>query len=259
MRPKPGNGRCAPATVTCSVRRPVEHLPPRGARHVGIGVENQGRIEPRHLDRCDMHDVAPDQQALAARLQQPVGVARRVSGPQHRGDAGKHLAVPDAADAIPVGRRDAPLRRGIVADPLGIVRQHRAIEPERSLFFMNDDLGLGKHRPAHLVHQPERMVGMQMGEQKHVDVFRRGARGAQVFRQLAERRLQGRPRSRIAQHQSAAAADEVGIHVEPHRLAGLHAAQPFDVGALDADQCLEAAAIRTVGHCRDGEIADLAC
>ena len=86
------------------------------------------------------------------------------------------------------------------------------------------------------------MVRVQVGQQDDVDVFGRGADGAQVLRQLAERRLHGVTRAGVAQHQLAAGADQKRVHVEPDRLAGPDAGQPLAVGALDAEDRIEAAA-----------------
>src|SRR3954468_8388123 len=136
-------------------RGPVEHALARGRRQIGVDVVDQPGLGTRELHRREVHDVAPDQDALAAGLDEPVGVTRRMSWPQHRGDAGQHLAVCDAADAVLVWRKRRSLLVGVADDAFGVAGLKRAVEPERRLDLVDEKLGLGKHRLAFPIDQPK--------------------------------------------------------------------------------------------------------
>ena len=71
----------------------VEHAFARGRRGREIGVERHAGFGKGGLHLGHMHRVAPDHQLLAAGFDQIGGVARRVPGARHRGDARKHLAL----------------------------------------------------------------------------------------------------------------------------------------------------------------------
>ena len=211
-------------------RRPIEHPSRRvRARSFRRDIEHQRRVRPRHLHRGEMHDVAPDQQSLAARMDQPVGVARRVAGPQRRGDAGQHLAVLDAADAIAVGRGHGALRLGVARDALGIVGLAacgRARTPPRPRArsisaFGNTALPASSTRPSE-------WSGCRCVSR--IDVDRRPAAtpmarrfcgslpsvGSMVWPEPASLRI-SLPRWRIRK----------AVHVERQRLAVRHAGQPL--------------------------------
>ena len=86
-------------------RDTVEHALAGRAGHLRIDVVDETGVGPRNLDRREVDEIAPDQQAVLARLNEPAGVARRMPGHQHRRDARHRLAVGHGAQAAAIGRR----------------------------------------------------------------------------------------------------------------------------------------------------------
>src|SRR5262245_66523829 len=111
----------------------VEHAPARGAGGLRIDVVDEPGIGPRDLDRREMNEVAPDQQAALAGLDEPAGMPRGMAGKQQRGNARHGLAVPRGAHALAI-RRCRHLRLGdVAADALGRAARLVAVRPDRRL------------------------------------------------------------------------------------------------------------------------------
>ncbi len=130
-----------------------------------------------------------------------------MAGRQHRRKAQILLAVAHAPDAVEI-RFQIDRGAGAVAlDPVGIVGAVRA-HPEIRLGLMHDDLGIGIMRIAGIVDQAIGVIGMQMRHHDVGDRARFDAGGAQIVRQLAERRLHGVAGAGIDHDDLAVAADE---------------------------------------------------
>src|SRR5258706_14914809 len=90
----------------------VEHAFAGRTGRLRIDVVDETGVGPCDLDRCEMDHIAPDQEAVVARLDQPAGMARRVPGEAKRRYAGHRLAVAHGAHALAIGRG----RRGSLGD-----------------------------------------------------------------------------------------------------------------------------------------------
>ena len=73
-------------------------------RLLRINVEDEGDVGPGQLQEGHVDRIAPDDQTVAAALDDPGIVPRRVAGRFLRVDAGQELAVADARRALGVRR-----------------------------------------------------------------------------------------------------------------------------------------------------------
>src|SRR5215469_3843478 len=86
-------------------RRHVEHALARHDRLVGVEIVAERRLGMRNLDRREMDDVAPGDERLAAAIDAPYRVARRMAGRENGSAARKFFAIAHPADALAIGRQ----------------------------------------------------------------------------------------------------------------------------------------------------------
>jgi hypothetical protein len=88
-----GEGQVHAGDAQALARHAIKDATPGDDRFGLIGVEGDRQLRPAQLQDAGMHDVAPDQQRLAAVGNEVAGLARCVARKGDRFDAGRHLAV----------------------------------------------------------------------------------------------------------------------------------------------------------------------
>ncbi len=209
----------------------IEHAPAHRTGRLRIDVEDQRGIGTGDLDRREMNEIAPDQQALVARLDEPAGMTRRMAGEQHRRHARQHLAIAHGAHALTIGRGRHARLGDIAADALAGAARLVAVEPECRLRLVQQELCVGIDGASVIVDQPVGMVGMDVGQQDGIDAFRRDADGAKAVGELAERRPEGVAGAGIDQRACAVELEQKCVHRDVHRLTGPLAGKPLGFGA----------------------------
>src|SRR6266566_1081904 len=127
---------------------------------LGIGVEADLHARFLHQDNM-VHEVANDEERLAARINHKAGMSDRVPRGIHRLDAGKDLlAILVEHDAIPV--RDQVLARG-ERRAFGRGAEPLVVGPEFQVGLGNIDLRVGEIAAAIGRHDPADMVDMRVG------------------------------------------------------------------------------------------------
>nr|GEU28259.1 hypothetical protein [Tanacetum cinerariifolium] len=179
-----GDVRCANQCMLVRQRLQQPCAGGGGVRFAAVVLH--GRFRMLELDRGHVHDVAPDQQLLAAALHAVHGVAGRVAGRRQRVDPRFQLAeLPIRFVALGglVRRHGGPggvEKRGQEIGRAGLVGGR---EPVIGLGLRQAQHGVGK-RGLTLRHDAARVVLVQVGEQHFVDLFRPVAGSAQVGHQL---------------------------------------------------------------------------
>ncbi len=237
-------------------RDAVEHPQPGRAGHLRIDVVDQPGVGTWNLDSGEVHEIAPDQQALVARLQQPAGMTRRMSGLQDRGHAGHRLAVADHAHARTVRAGGDAGLGDVAADALVARARLVAIEPEARLLLMQDDFGVWIDRPARVVDQSVRMIGMQMGEEDRADPVGSDAGRAQVLGHAPERRAHRVAGAGVDQRVLAFDLEQEGVDRDMHRVADLLARQPLLLGPVELEHDVERRLQHAVADGGDFDVAD---
>ena len=148
----------------------------------------------RHLQVRHMHDVAPDHDGFASRLDQPGGLAGRMPRLGESGHARKHRTVANCANAVSVGRN----RKSRALEEFECLRWRPAgrirIAEEIELRLVHDELRVREDSLSVLVDEAVHVVGVKMSYQDRVDVFRLDTHGSQIVGEHSE----GRPHADTA-------------------------------------------------------------
>ena len=121
-----------------------------------------------------MHGVAPDHQLIVARCDEIGGVARRMPEARHRGDARKHLALPEQPRPALVGRDLLAAGLEIKFSRPLVGLGHRAIvEPMRRLVLVHHQFRVRKPAlPVRHVGQAGGMIRVHVSQQHRIDRLR---------------------------------------------------------------------------------------
>ena len=100
---------------------PVEDTQPASLRGDRIEIVFHGDVRRRQMNVGDMNEIAPSKDGLAARLDEPTGVPRRVAGRRMSRYSGKDFVVFYAVQTARIKREDLPCRIEVAAGALGHV------------------------------------------------------------------------------------------------------------------------------------------
>ena len=160
-----------------------------------------------------MHNVAPEDQRLAAAFNDDRAVPGRVPRPQDRAEAGQRRGIVGEGLELP--------RLDVGVDVLVCLQDLRAkggvclclgcrLQPERRLPLVDMQDRVLEHAAA-VRRQPAGVVGMDMGQDHIVDLIRAVARGLDIGDELPKRRPHQASGARVDQHQPVTGVDEEGI------------------------------------------------
>ena len=119
-----------------------QHLQPGLIRRLPIYVEHQPDARIAELKRGEVHDVAPDQQRLSSRLDQPATVTRRVARLGDNGESWKRFTARQRAQARLVRRRRRLSHGDRRLQRVRRIGQHVGGKPECGLVRMHHQLGI---------------------------------------------------------------------------------------------------------------------
>ncbi len=98
----------------------------------------------RELDYGQVYDIAPDQQAVTTRIQQPGRVTGGVSWHGDGRDAGHHLSASNRPHPIRIGRQHGLGDEKVLLLSGAEAAEGRLVPPEVEVIAMNNELGVWK-------------------------------------------------------------------------------------------------------------------
>jgi hypothetical protein len=122
-----------------------EHLLSRFRCGGRIDVVGDARVGEGELHSWKVDDVAPDEKLIAAGLNEPCRVARRMAGCWKGADAGADLVRLDCADAIAIGGDRRASLAEIALAFRGRARHRPVVSPKGELVLMQEQLRLGEY------------------------------------------------------------------------------------------------------------------
>ncbi len=240
---------------------PGEELLAGGHGLLLVAVELDGDLRAGELHRMGMDRVAQDQQALALRFDQVGGVAGGVADGWHGLDARSELG--GAAEGFPLagGLVGSGAGAGDLEEGLEILGRLGGVgfgEPEVAFGLVHAHFGIREERLAVGVEEAGHVVGVEVGQQHDVHLFRRVAGGADLLADEAEGRAESLGGAGVDENEFATDVDEVGVHRGLDLFAGNEAAgqKALDFGLAGAQQQVCGEVHVAVVKGGDFEIAD---
>ena len=155
------------------------------ARQRLVDIENEARIRPRRLESRQMHNIAPQEEPLAAAFDHVAAMTGRMAWQRHHRDAASHLTAGNRARPRTVGSsgllRSFRLRPLVFVVDLGRI----AVQPELFVEFRHHQFRIREDRVPVRVDNAENVVGVAMGEEDRVDIVRRDPSFHEVLGHLA--------------------------------------------------------------------------